>query len=247
MSGPIGRAREREALNAGEPLACPMLTCLRRTLMDRSIAAALMLFATVTGAPATTPREIVQSAVARVVALLDGTGADHDRSERGEARVPVPERPRGPELRRIALDLFDFDEMARRTLSRHWAGRTRAEQAEFVTLFMDLLERSYVGRIEAYAGEKITYVGESVDGGYALVRSKIVAPRGRTDTAVDYRLHRRDGRWKVYDVLVDGVSFVSTYRGQFNRVITASSYNALVDALRNRRFQVKAVKAVVAR
>lgn len=211
--------------------------------MDRSIAAVLMLFATVTGSPATTPREIVQSAVARVMAIVNGTEADRDRAERGEGRVPGPERPRAPELRRIAVELFDFDEMARRTLSRHWAGRTRAEQAEFVTLLVDLLERSYVGRIEAYAGEKITYVGESIDGGYALVRSKIVTPRRRQETAVDYRLHLRDRRWKVYDVLVDGVSLVSTYRSEFNRVITGSSYNALVDSLRNRRLQVKTVVA----
>jgi phospholipid transport system substrate-binding protein len=182
----------------------------------------------------------VQSAVDRVIAVLDGTGVDLDRSERGEARVPGNERPRG-ELRRIAIDLFDFDEMARRTLSRHWAGRTRAEQAEFVTLFMDLLERSYVGKIESYAGEKIVYPGETIDGGYAVVRSKVVTPRRRQDTAVDYRLHRRNGRWKVYDVLVDGVSFVSTYRREFNRVITASSYGALVDALRHRRLQIKTV------
>jgi phospholipid transport system substrate-binding protein len=208
--------------------------------MEKSIAAALMLFAAVAGSPATTPRQVVQSSVDRVIAVLDGTEADRDRAQRGEARVPTNERPL-TELRRIALDLFDFDEMARRTLSRHWAARTRAEQAEFVRLFMDLLERSYVGRIEAYAGEKIVYVGETIDGGYALVRSKIVAPRRRQETAVDYRLHRRNGRWKVYDVLVDGVSFVSTYRSEFNRVITASSYSALVDALRNRRFQVKTV------
>jgi phospholipid transport system substrate-binding protein len=209
--------------------------------MDKSIAAVLMLFATVTGSPASSPREIVQSAVSRVVALLDGAEADRDRSERGEARVPGPERPRGAELRRIAVDLFDFDEMARRTLSRHWAGRTRAEQAEFVSLLIDVLERSYVARIEAYSGEKISYVGESIDGGYAVVRSKIVSPRRRHDTAIDYRLHMRDRRWKVYDVLVDGVSLVSTYRSEFNRVIAASSYNTLVDALKNRRLQVKTV------
>jgi phospholipid transport system substrate-binding protein len=208
--------------------------------MDKSVAAALMLFASLTGSPATTPRQVVQAAVDRVVAVLDGTQTGHDRADRVEPRVPSNERSRG-ELRRIAVDLFDFDEMARRTLSRHWAGRTRAEQAEFVSLFMDLLERSYVGRIESYAGEKIAYVGESVDGGYALVRSKIVAPRRRQETAVDYRLHRRDGRWKVYDVLIDGVSFVSTYRSQFNRVITASSYSALADALRKGRLQAKAV------
>lgn len=211
--------------------------------MDRSIAAAMMLFTSLTGSPATTPREVVQSAVARVMAVLDGTEVDRDRSERGEGRVPVPQRSRAVELRRIAVDLFDFDEMARRTLSRHWARRTRAEQVEFVRLFTDLLERAYVDRIETYAGEKIVYPGESLDGGYAVVRSKILTARGRQDTAVDYRLHRRDGRWRVYDVLVDGVSFVSTYRGEFNRVITASSYNALVNALRNRRLPVRTVVA----
>jgi phospholipid transport system substrate-binding protein len=206
--------------------------------MDKSIAAALMLFASLAGSPATTPRQVVQAAVERVVAVLEGTEAGRDRAERGEPRTPGDGRPRA-ELRRIALELFDFDEMARRTLSRHWAGRTRSEQAEFVTLFTDLLERSYVGRIEGYAGEKINYVGESVDGGYAVVRSRIVPPRGRGETAVDYRLHRRDGRWMVYDVLIDGVSFVSTYRSQFNRVISASSYGGLVDALRKGRIPVK--------
>jgi phospholipid transport system substrate-binding protein len=204
--------------------------------MDKSIAAALMVFASLTGSPATTPKQVVQSAVDRVVAVLEGT--ERDRSERVEPRVPGDTQPR-TEIRRIAADLFDFDDMARRTLSRHWAGRTKAERAEFVTLFTDLLERSYVARIEGYAGEKIVYVGETVDGGYAVVRSRIVPQRGRAETAVDYRLLRRDGRWKVYDVLIDGVSFVSTYRGQFNRVISGTSYGALVDALRKGRVPIR--------
>ena len=205
--------------------------------MDKSIAAALMVFASLAGSPATSPRQVVQAAVDRVVAVLEGPDAGRDRSERGELHAP-DSRSRA-EIRRLAVDLFDFDEMARRTLSRHWAGRTRAEQAEFVTLFTDLLERSYVGRLEAYTGEKIAYVSESVDGGFAQVRSRIVSTRGRADTAVDYRLHRRDGRWRVYDVLVDGVSFVSTYRSQFNRVISASSYASLVETLRKGRLPIK--------
>jgi len=200
--------------------------------------AALMLMASVVTTPATAPREMIQSAVARVVAILEG--AEPDRSDRAERGVPNTERARS-EIRRIANDLFDFDEMAKRTLSRHWAARTRAEQAEFVALFTDLLERSYISKIEAYAGEKIAYVGETVDGGYALVRSKIISPRRRQDTSLNYRLVSRDGRWRVYDVLIDGVSFVSTYRGEFNRVISGSSYRALVDALRNKRLQVKTV------
>ena len=206
--------------------------------MDKSIAAALILFTSLTGSPATTPREVVQAAVGRVVAVLEGSEAGPDRAERVEPRVPSEARPRA-EIRKIAVELFDFDEMARRTLSRHWPGRTRAEQAEFVTLFTDLLERSYVGRIEGYTGEKIAYVGETVDGGYAVVRSRIVPQRGRAETALDYRLHRHDGRWKVYDVLIDGVSFVSTYRSQFNRVISSASYGALVEALRKGRIPIK--------
>lgn len=210
--------------------------------MEKSIAAALMLFASVAGPAVTTPRQVVQAAVERVVGVLEGAHPVRDRGEHIEGRIVAGGDDRArTEIRRVALDLFDFDEMSRRTLSRHWAGRTRAEQIEFVTLFTDLLERSYVARIETYAGEKIAYVGESVDGGYALVRSKIVPQRQRRETAVDYRLHRRDGRWKVYDVLIDGVSFVSTYRGEFNRVIRASSYGGLVEALRNRRLPVKVV------
>jgi phospholipid transport system substrate-binding protein len=200
--------------------------------------AALMLVASVVTTPATAPREIIQTAVTRVIAVLDG--AEPDRSDRAERGVPNADRARS-EIRRIASELFDFDEMAKRTLSRHWAARTRAEQTEFVALFTDLLERSYVGRIETYAGEKIAYVGETIDGEYALVRSKIISPRRRQDTALNYRMVFRDGRWRVYDVLIDGVSFVSTYRSEFNRVISGSSYRALVDALRNKRLQVKTV------
>ena len=199
--------------------------------------AALMLALSVAAVP-TTPRDVVQLAVTRVIAVLEG--AEPDRADRAERGVPGTERAR-TEIRRIANDLFDFDEMAKRTLSRHWAGRTRAEQTEFVSLFTDLLERSYIGKIEAYAGEKIVYVSETVDGEYATVRSKIVSPRRRQDTALDYRMVLRDGRWRVYDVLVDGVSFVSTYRAEFNRVIAGSSYRALVDALRAKRLQVKTV------
>ena len=144
-------------------------------------------------------------------------------------------------IRGIANEIFDFTEISQRSLGRHWQARTAPERAEFVALFSDLLERSYIGRIEAYAGEKIAYVGETVDGEYALVRSKIISPRRRQDTSLNYRLVSRDGRWRVYDVLIDGVSFVSTYRGEFNRVISGSSYRALLDALRNKRVQVKTV------
>jgi phospholipid transport system substrate-binding protein len=127
---------------------------------------------------------------------------------------------------------FDFDEISRRALSRHWTARSPEEQVEFVRLFTDLLERSYIGRIESYAGEKIVYVNELVDGSYATVRSKVLAARRTADTPVDYRLHLVQGRWKVYDILIDNVSFVATYRSEFARILQREPYAELVERLR---------------
>jgi phospholipid transport system substrate-binding protein len=204
--------------------------------MGKALAAWLLITAAV-ATPAVAPRDVVQSAVGQVVAVLEEAHASRQQPSR--ASMPAVERTR-TELRRIAAELFDFEEISRRALSRHWAGRSRAEQREFVGLFTDLLERSYVGKIESYSGEKIVYVGETVDGDYASVRSRIITKR-RNDTTLDYRLHRMEGRWKVYDVLIDGVSFVSTYRSEFNRIIQSASYDELLERLRKKQIEIRTV------
>jgi phospholipid transport system substrate-binding protein len=189
--------------------------------------AAWMLVATAVAAPAAGPRELVEGAVNRVVLAIER--ADMRSDSPTTQRLALQERRQ--EVRRVAAELFDLDEIARRALSRHWTARSPEEQAEFVRLFTDLLERTYIGRIESYSGEKIVYLGESVDGPFAMVRSKVVTRR-RTETPLDYRLHFRDGRWKVYDVLIDHVSFVATYRSEFGRILQKEPYAALVDRLR---------------
>ena len=196
--------------------------------MGKAFAAWLMV-AGVVAAPATGPRETVETAVVRVVEVL----------QQPEATGPA-QSERAAEIKRIARELFDFDEIARRALSRHWAGRTPVQHTEFVGLFTDLLERSYMNRIEAYAGERILYTAEAVDGTYATVRSKVLTQR-RSEILLDYKMHLRDSRWQVYDVLIDGVSFVSTYRSQFDRVIQAESYGALVERLRKRNLDTAVV------
>src|SRR5262249_56940877 len=103
------------------------------------------------------------------------------------------------------------------SLGRHWAARTPAEQKEFVALFADLLERSYISKIEVYGGEKITFSGEAVDGEQATVRTKLMTRQG-TDVPIDYRMLRRGDRWLVYDVMIEGISLVSNYRTQFNKI-----------------------------
>jgi phospholipid transport system substrate-binding protein len=198
--------------------------------------AAWLLVATAMAAPAAGPREVVQSAVDRVVVAIQ-------RAEMESNPAPAPRlamEQRRIEIRRVATELFDFDEISRRALSRHWTARTAKEQTEFVRLFTDLLERTYIGRIESYSGEKIVYVGETLDGGFATVRSKVIARR-RGETPLDYQLHQRDGRWKVYDVLIDHVSFVSTYRSEFDRIIQKESYASLVGRLRKQSLEAAAL------
>ena len=189
--------------------------------------AAWLLVATAAAAPAVGPRDVVQSAVTRVVLALQRTDSESDASP---TRRLFEEQRRG-EIRRVATELFDFGEISRRALSRYWTSRTPQEQAEFTRLFTDLLERTYIGRIEAYSGEKILYTGELVDGPFATVRSKVLTRRN-TETPLEYRLHLKDGRWKVYDILIDNVSFVSTYRSEFSRILQRESYAALLDRLR---------------
>jgi phospholipid transport system substrate-binding protein len=137
---------------------------------------------------------------------------------------------RRAEVRKVAGEIFDFTETTRRSLGRHWQGRTAAERAEIVRLFTDLLERSYIGKIELYSGEKIRYVGESIDGDQATVRTKIVTRQGG-EVPVDYRMLRRGDRWLVYDVSIEGVSLVGNYRTQFNKIIQTASYQELVRKL----------------
>jgi phospholipid transport system substrate-binding protein len=141
-----------------------------------------------------------------------------------------------PQERRVALrdaatDIFDFTEVTRRSLGRHWQTATPAEREELVQLFTALLERAYLGRIEQYSGEHISVVGETIDGELATVRTRLVS-KGGTETPVDYRLHRMGDRWLAYDVSVEGVSLVANYRAQFNTILRASSTQTLVQRLR---------------
>lgn len=207
--------------------------------MGRALAAWLMVAGALAATPMS-PRDVVESAVTRVVMALQQANLDRPEPEQA-GRLYVDRQ--GADIKRIAAELFDFQEMARRTLSRHWAARTPRERAEFVRLFTGLLERTYIGKIESYAGEKIVYVGEVIDGSYATVHSKVISTRRRSETTVDYRLYFNDGHWRVYDMLIDGVSFVSTYRSEFARVIQLSSYEALIDTLRKRVVEAAAIDA----
>ncbi len=105
----------------------------------------------------------------------------------------MPQTDKQAAVRKVASEVFDVNETAKRALGRHWQSRTAAEREEFVQLFADLLERTYIRKIDLYGGEKVQYTSEAVDGEYAAVRAKIVTRQG-TEVPVEARLLRRGDR-----------------------------------------------------
>jgi phospholipid transport system substrate-binding protein len=144
---------------------------------------------------------------------------------------PEKEKERKKLIRQAADERFDWEEMARRSLARHWAQRSAAEKQEFVHFYSDLLERTYMDKIENYSGEKVYYTGESVDGDYAVVSVKIATAKD-VEIPVEYRLLKKENNWLIYDVSIEGVSLVNNYRVQFNEIITRFSYKELVERLK---------------
>ena len=175
------------------------------------------------------PTEQLRGAVDRVLKTLE------DPSLKGEGKI----NDRRAAVRKIANEIFDFSEIAKRSLARHWQPLSEAQRTEFVGLFADLLERSYLSKIETYGGEKIQYTAEKVDGDFATVSTRIVTKNG-TEVPIDYRMTKRADRWLVYDVSIEGVSLVSSYRTQFNKIIQTSSYNELVAKLRTKQDELLA-------
>jgi phospholipid transport system substrate-binding protein len=166
------------------------------------------------------PTDTLKQSVDQVVKILSDP-ALRDNPEARHAQV-----------RKVAETIFDYPDTARRALGPHWNGRTPEQQQEFVKLFAEILDRSYVSKIDLYQGERVQYTGETMDGSEATVKTLIAAPKQSTDIPVDYRMHLKNGRWAVYDVIIEGVSLVSNYRTQFNKIIQTESYDALVQRLR---------------
>ena len=194
---------------------------MTRFAFVHTVLAGLMALSAAAPAWAGPPTEQLRGSIDRVVKTLDSP------SLKGDARTAE----RKAAVRKIANDIFDFAEIAKRSLGRHWQGRSEAERKEFVGLFADLLERSYISKIELYGGEKILYTGERIDGDTASVMTKIITKNG-TEVPIEYRLLRQGDRWLVYDVSIEGVSLVSNYRTQFNKIIQTSSYAELVNKMK---------------
>lgn len=155
-----------------------------------------------------------------------------------ELKQPEKAEERRHLLENVVAARFDYSEMSRRALGAPWNQLTDQQKQEFVDLFRTLLTNSYADKIETYSGEGVQYLHERTEKEYAEVRTKVLS--GKTEIPLDYRMIHRADDWRVYDVVVDGVSLVNNYRGQFTKILRASSYSDLVDQLRKKTDKLKA-------
>lgn len=139
-------------------------------------------------------------------------------------------------LRVLINRLLDYEELSRRALRDHWENHSEAERNEFVGILTKLVERNYQGNLERVLEFRISYEDESRRGDLALVRTEARARgRGRQPpVSISYAMRPLDGGWAVVDVTTDGVSMVSNYRQQFNRIIEKHSWSELLDRMRRR-------------
>ncbi|CUS38303.1 MlaC/ttg2D family ABC transporter substrate-binding protein [Candidatus Nitrospira nitrificans] len=155
-----------------------------------------------------------------------------------ELKQPEKAEERRNLLEKVVAARFDYAEMSRRALGAPWNQLTPQQKQEFVELFQTLLTNSYADKVETYSGEGVQYLNELTEKEYAEVRTKVLS--GKTEIPLDYRLINKANDWRVYDVIVDGVSLVNNYRGQFSKILRASSYSDLVDQLRKKTDKLKA-------
>lgn len=169
------------------------------------------------------PTEKVKETTDKIIAIVSDPAL----------KDPAKEKERREQIRRSVDEMCDWQEMSRRSLGRYWAQRSEQEKKEFVLLFGQLLERTYIDKVESYSGEKVIYAGERVDGDYAEVDVKIVTKKN-TEIPVVYKLRSRDQQWWAYDMVVEGVSLVNNYRTQFSDIMAKSSFEGLMKKLREK-------------
>lgn len=138
------------------------------------------------------------------------------------------------EIRNIINEVFDYTELSRRTLGREWPKFNPEQQKEFVDLFAELLENVYADRILAYTHEEIEFDKETeLKPGRVEVESYIITTDNKR-VPLFYRLTDKSGSWRVYDVVIEGVSMVKNYRGQFREILSKKKPEELLQTLREK-------------
>ena len=156
-------------------------------------------------------------------------------------KTPGKENERKNTLLKLIKERFDEEAFARRALGVRWKKRTKEEKQEFVEIFSDLLERTYLKKIDDYlakagnfSGKNIAYLNETVKGRYVIVKTKVIV-NDETQIPVLYLFTNKQGNWLAVDIAIEGVSLVKNYRAQFKEILANSSFAELIDKLKSKQ------------
>lgn len=192
----------------------------------RIIAAVFLAICLMPGPATAGPaKDQIQETLQQVLQVLHGSASASDSARRDN-------------LREALLPRFDWTEMAKRTLGKHWQ-QNSSRQDEFIAVLAEFLGNAYAGKIGSLRDEKILFGDEAVVDNDALVNTKVVPSKGEALT-VNYRLHQVQGEWKIYDVILDDISLVANFRSQFSRILAKGNFE---DLLRNLKEKDKESKA----
>jgi len=227
MPGPDPSAEGEKRVDAGNPRGFGCGTGLAtpegmKPIASAAVATMVALILWAAASHAGPPTDQLQTSIDKVFqALADPQLKGPEKADERRAAVFV-----------IAETLFDFGHTAKLTLGSHWDTLSADQRDEFTKLFKGFIQKSYLSNIDFSDPGKLVYTAEAVEGDRATVKSRIVTTGG-SEIPVDFRLIQSEpGRWRLYDVNVEGMSLVGNYRVQFGRVIKASSYDDLVQKLR---------------
>ena len=183
----------------------------------------LIIFVLSVPAYAGVPMNTVEATVKRVLDVLRDP----------KLKTPAAKEIKKEKLRIIYKDMFDEIEFSKRTLARNWNKFTPQQRVEFVNLFEQILEKTYIDKILDYSNEKIEFYKENmISENQAEIQSKIIT--SSKEIPIFYRTLLKDGKWKVYDVVVENVSLVQNYRTQFNDILADNTPEQLLEILRKK-------------
>jgi phospholipid transport system substrate-binding protein len=140
------------------------------------------------------------------------------------------------EMRKIVAGFLDFEELARRSLARHWDGLSAKQRTDFIATLRDLIERSYIKQVHGSPNYDLAFDKETIDGHEADVTATLhsVARGKKVDVAIEYKLLDKEGKWLVYDVITDEQSMVENYRAEFSKIINKESFDALLKRMKKK-------------
>ena len=183
---------------------------------------------TAQSAQAATAREALESSVNKVLDII----------KKPAYANPATRDPLKKEIEAVLRSAFDFGEFSSRTVGPRWKEFSPAQQQDFSNAFADLLMRTYVDKIDGYNGEQVAYLGERLNtkGDRAEIQTSLTMKDGKK-IPVSYRMLPKDGTWRVYDVLVEGISLVKNYRTQFQEILSSASAEELIARVRSKTIE----------